>query len=117
MFTKGYVSMATKVSEELAFKRAQFALEQAQSKRAVLVNYSKNKMIKELTGAVETARASELSKLATVERDRSALKRLDDQIRRCKVAPPLGGRVRYAAPIGAGAVVRDGQVIFRIEAD
>lgn len=87
------------------------------SKRVALVNFTKNKMIKELTGAVETARASELSIQAAVERDRSALKRLDDQIRRSKVEAPLGGRVRYVAPVGAGAVVRDGQVIFRIEAE
>ena len=37
MFEKGYVSMATKVSEELTLKKARFALEQAQSKKKVLV--------------------------------------------------------------------------------
>ena len=36
MFDKGYVSMATKVSEELTLKKARFALEQAQSKKKVL---------------------------------------------------------------------------------
>ncbi len=48
MFDKGYVSMATKVSEELTFKKAQFALEQAQSKLKVLTQYTKEKTIKEL---------------------------------------------------------------------
>ena len=36
MFVKGYVSMAQKVSEDLALKKARFALEQAQSKKKVL---------------------------------------------------------------------------------
>jgi hypothetical protein len=30
------------------------------------------------------------------------------------IAAPAGGRIEYAAPIGAGAVVHDGQLLFRI---
>ena len=100
-----------------ALKEARFALEQAQSKRKVLIDYTKNKTIKALLGAVETARARELAKQAVLERERSAFRRLRDQIGRCKVTAPIGGLVRYAAPIAAGAVIRDGQVLFRIEPD
>ncbi len=53
MFDKGYVSAAQKISEELALKKARFALEQAQSKRKVLVEYTKAKTIKELQSDVE----------------------------------------------------------------
>jgi len=104
-----------KISEELALKKARFALEQAQSKRKVLIDYTKNKTIKALLGAVETARGHELARQAVLERKRSAVKRLAEQIRRCKVAAPIDGLVRYTAPIGPGAVVHDGQVLFRID--
>jgi HlyD family secretion protein len=114
MFNKGYVSMATKVSEELALKKARLSLEQAQSKRKVLIDHTKNKTIKALLGAVETARARELRKQAVLERERSAVKNLASQIRRCKVTARVGGLVHYGAPLGAGAVVRDGQLLFRI---
>jgi multidrug resistance efflux pump len=117
MFEKGYVSLFQKVSEELALKKAQFALERAQSRKNVLTHFTKGRTTKELLGSVETARARELSEQAALERERSALKRLSDQIRRCKVEAPSSGRVRYVTPIGAGAVVQDGQVLFRIVPD
>jgi HlyD family secretion protein len=75
MFDKGYVSRATKVSEELTLKKARFALEQAQSKKKVLVDYTKGKTIKELKSEVEKARSNELAKQATWELER--LKQLE----------------------------------------
>ncbi len=62
MFDKGFVGVAQKVAEELALKKAQFALEQAQTKRKVLVDYTKGKTIKELGSALEKARSVELDK-------------------------------------------------------
>ena len=62
MFKKGYVSRATKASEDLSLTKARFALEQAQSKREVLVKYTRGKTIKELRSEVEKARVDELSK-------------------------------------------------------
>ena len=117
MFNKGYSSMAEKVAKELAFKKAEFALEQAQGKKLELLNHTKNKTTRALMGAIETAREGELGKQATLRREESALKKLHDQIGGCKVAAPAAGRVRYDAPIGPGAVVRDGQVLFRIVPD
>jgi hypothetical protein len=114
MFEKGYVSMAEKVAEELALKESRFALEQAQSQRKLLVDYTKNRTIKELTGQMEAARARELEKQAALEREQATNRRLGDQVRRCKVAAPVSGRIHYPAPMGTGAVVHDGQVLFRI---
>ncbi len=62
MFVKGYTSKADAVAEQLALKKARFALEHTQSKLKVLLDYTKDKTIKALTGLVETARASELAK-------------------------------------------------------
>ena len=114
MFEKGYVSMSEKTSNELRLKQARFALEQAQSRKKVLLDYSKEKTIKALTGAVETARGIELAKQAAAESARSAQKKLAGQIGRCKIAAPAGGRIAYAVPLGTGAVVHDGQLLFHV---
>ena len=67
MFEKKYVSQAQKISEELSNKKAKFSLEQAQSKKKVLVEYTKGKSIKELSSEIEKARSDELAKKATLE--------------------------------------------------
>jgi HlyD family secretion protein len=117
MFTKGYSSLAEKISEELALKHARFALEEAQSQKKVLLDYSRARTTKALTGAIESARARELAAQAVLERERSLQKKLADQIGRCKVTAPAAGRVEYAAPFGAGAVAHDGQLIFGVVTD
>jgi multidrug resistance efflux pump len=117
MFEKGYVTLSEKVSEELALKRCRFALEWALGKKKLLIDHSRPKMVKALTGAIETARAHELAKEAALKRERSAQKKLTDQIGRCKVAAPVAGRVEYVGPIGPGAVVQDGQLLLRLIPD
>ena len=71
MFDKGYVSQATKASEELSLKKAQFDLEQAEDKQRVLVEYTKSKTIKELQSEVEKARVDELEKEAAWESEKA----------------------------------------------
>ena len=114
MFVKGYVSASEQTVSELALKQARFALEEAQSHKKVLIDYSKGRTIKALTGAVEAARANELAKQAVLERERSVQKRLRDQIGHCRVAAPAAGRITYTAPIGAGAIVHEGQLLGRV---
>jgi multidrug resistance efflux pump len=114
MFNKGFVTIAEKIGEELMLKKAIYAKEQAQSKLKVLLEYTKNKTIKELESEVEWAKARELAKQAALERAQFTQKKLADQIKRCTIAAPAAGRVQYAAPIGAGAVIHDGQLLFRI---
>ena len=53
----------------------------------------------------------------SLERERSLQKKLVDQIGRCKVKAPSTGRIRYAVPVSAGAVVNDGQLIFHVFVD
>ena len=57
MFERANLS-GGKGPEELKLKMARFALEHAQSKKKVLVDHSKDKTIKALMGAVETARGA-----------------------------------------------------------
>jgi HlyD family secretion protein len=117
MFEKGYVNLGEKLTNELTLQQARFNFELAQSRRKILIDFTKDKTIKSLKGEIETARGRELAKQAALERAKLAHKRLADRIRRCHVRAPAGGRIQYVARIGAGAVVRDGQVLCRIVAD
>jgi HlyD family secretion protein len=125
MYVKGYVSLAQKVSEELALKKARFAKEQAESKKMVLVNYTKDKTIKELESEVEKARSDELAKKATHELESGKEKKLGKQIAQCMIAAPSDGLVVYAndpsrafmsntPQVEEGAQVRERQKIFSL---
>ena len=114
-----------KVSEELALKKARFALEQAQSKKKVLVDYTRDKTIKELKSEVEKARSDELAKKATCELETSKEKKLEQQIAACKILAPSDGLVVYAndptrafmsntPQVEEGAAVRERQKIFSL---
>ena len=125
MYEKGYVSLATRTSEELTLKKAKFALEQAQSKKKVLVDYTKHKTIKELQSEVEKARSDELAKKATFALEDSKEKKLEKQIANCDIKAPADGLVVYAndpnrafgsnqPQIEEGATVRERQKIFSL---
>ena len=80
MFKKGYVSRATLVSEQLNAEKAKFALEQAQSKKKVLKDYTRDKTIKELKSEVKEARDDELAKKATWKREEAREADLERQV-------------------------------------
>jgi hypothetical protein len=71
MFAKGFVGQAQRVSEELAMKKAQFALEQARTKKLVLAKLAKERNTKELQSEVEKARSEELAAKSTWELEKS----------------------------------------------
>ncbi len=71
MFDKGYINMAAKVSEELNLKKAVFSLEQAQTKRKVLVEYSKPKTLATLKAELDKAHADELAEKAKWDREKA----------------------------------------------
>ncbi|MBV8488158.1 MAG: efflux RND transporter periplasmic adaptor subunit, partial [Planctomycetaceae bacterium] len=125
MYEKGYVSRASKVSEELNYQKANFALEQAQSKLNVLENYTKAKTIKELRSEVEKAKSDELAKEQTFQLEKSKEAKLVKQIENCKLFAPGDGIVVYAndpmksfgntqPQIEEGATVRERQKIFSL---
>jgi RNA polymerase sigma factor (sigma-70 family) len=69
------------VSEELNLKKAQFHLEQAMSKRKVLVDYTRDKNIKELTSEVWKAESDELAKKATWELESLKEKKMERELK------------------------------------
>ena len=81
MFEKKYVSEPVKLAEESLLQKCKFVLEQAQSKRHVLVDYTKSKTIKELQIAVEKARLDEAEKEDAWYSERAKATDLERQLR------------------------------------
>jgi multidrug resistance efflux pump len=117
MFQKGYSTKAEKVAADLAIEKAKYALELAQAKRDEPARHTRETTVRKLMAAVEAAREGELTKQAALLRAEAALKKLHQQVDGCKVAAPVAGRIRYDAAIGPGAVLHDGQLLFRIVPD
>jgi RND family efflux transporter MFP subunit len=125
MFKKGYVSKATLVSEQLNFEKAKYTLEQAQSKKNVLLKYTYEKTVKELESDVKKAHSDELAKQATHELEKSKEDKLEKQIANCTLVAPIDGLVVYAndpnrmfgsnqSQIEEGATVRERQKVISI---
>jgi HlyD family secretion protein len=125
MYEKGYVSLATKKTEELNFEKAKFTLEQAESKKNVLTKYTRDKTIKELDSEVKKANSDELAKQATYELEKGKEEKLEKQIANCTLRAPIDGLVVYAndpsrmwgsnqSQIEEGATVREHQKVISI---
>ena len=69
MFDKGYVSLAEKVTNELQLKEARFGLEATQSRKKVLLDYTKERTLKQLRSEAAAAMARELAVQAALERE------------------------------------------------
>jgi hypothetical protein len=80
MDEKGFIPVYPKGVEELSVKKARFALEQARSKKKVLVDYTRPKRIKALKSEVEKARADELAKKAAWELEKSKESALEREV-------------------------------------
>jgi hypothetical protein len=105
------------VSAELSRKKAELAVEQAQSKLMVLENYEKTKHIRELNSNIDKARSDELAKQAAWELEQSKLTRRQ---RRLKGGVPLSDdQKRMLAMLGAVIPVEErlGVKLDQIKAD
>ena len=103
--------------------REQFSLEKTQGQLNLLDNYTKARMIKDLSVKVEERMAVELAKEATLQLERSKESSLEKQILNCKLIAPGDGVVVYANDpsrmgglhqIEEGATVRERQLICSI---
>ena len=86
MFVKGFVSKATVAAEEMTLKKTRFELEQAESKKKVLIEFTKERTIKKLKSEVEKARSDELAKHGSWEQERSKELILEREVNRTRAA-------------------------------
>src|SRR4051794_34834639 len=91
-------------ANKFAVEKARYSLEQAQTKKHMVVTYIRDKTHKELRAAVEKARSDELAKKAKVEVGRAKVKALEATIRPGVVLAPIDGTVVLAKPARLVAV-------------
>ncbi len=102
--------------------REQLALERAQDRMHVLEQYTKDRMVKELTQKVDEQGQEELAKGAALDLQRRKESRLAKQIEDCRLVAPGNGVVVYYNDNGRagqhqieeGATVRERQLIVYI---
>lgn len=126
MFRKGYVSKLELDSQTFAVERAKLELDSATTSRDVLVNFSKEKMLKDLNSKVDIADAKLKSEVEAFKLEESKLKRLEAQLANCVILAPQDGMIVYAneqrgrfgggqgVTIEEGATVREGQSLVKI---
>ncbi len=93
MKDKGYVPVASYTADVLALQKANFMLEQAQTKLNVLQKYTKGKILKEYQSEVNKAVVAEADKQADLEQARTKREAIREQIERCRIVAPSDGRL------------------------
>ncbi|MHB0958627.1 MAG: TolC family protein [Pirellulaceae bacterium] len=125
MFRKGYISALDLASQTFSVERAQLELDSANTAKEVLVKYTKEKTLQELSSKRDSAEALVRSETASFALEESRLKRLEAQLLKCIIMAPADGMVVYAnetdrrgtspqAQIEEGAAVRERQTMLRL---
>lgn len=125
MFRKGYISALDLASQRFSVERAKLELDSAQTAKDVLVRFTKEKMLQELTSRRDAAEAQVAAQEASFALEESRLKRLEEQLPKAVITAPAEGMVVYAnerdrrgmqqqPQIEIGASVRERQTILRL---
>lgn len=127
MARKGFVSSLQREADEFAVERANLDLDAANTRKRVLVEFTKQKMLKELEAKREAAAARLRSDQASLDLEKARLDRLQEQLKNCVITAPKKGMVVYAndarrsrfgggqeAQVEEGAMVREGQALVRL---
>lgn len=124
MSRKGFVTPLQVEADEFAVQRAQLDLDAAKTAKSVLEKFSKAKMLKELEGKRDSAKARERSEDANVELEKGKLDKLTNQLVKTVIKAPQNGMVVYykeasrfgssQSQITEGAVVREAQTLIQL---
>lgn len=124
MARKGFVTPLQVEADEFAVQRAQLDLDAAKTAKTVLEKYSKAKMLKELEGKRDAAKARERSEDANVALEKGKLDKLTNQLAKTVIKAPQSGMVVYykessrfgssQSQITEGAAVREAQTIIQL---
>ena len=130
MVRKGFVSSLQREADEFAVERAKLDLDAANTKKKVLVEFTKLKTLKDLEAKREAASARLRSEQAGLQLEKARLDRLQDQLKNCVITAPKKGMVVFAndsrggsrfgggsgqqSPVEEGAMVRESQALVRL---
>lgn len=125
MFRKGFVTKLQLEADEFAVKRSKLELSQSETKRKVLVDFTKEKMLEDLRSAVKTATSGVMQKQSALSLEKRSLDRITEQFKNCVIVAPKPGMVVYhknpsrwgrstGTQIEEGATVREHQAIVKL---
>ena len=125
MFRKGFVTKLQLEADEFAVKRTNLELLQSETKRLVLVKFTKEKMMEDFKSNVQTATQSVKQKQSALALEKRTLERIGEQFKNCLILAPQPGMVVYhnersrygrssSTPIEEGATVREHQSIVKL---
>jgi HlyD family secretion protein len=125
MFRKGFVTKLQLEADQFAVKRSGLELQQSETKRTVLVKFTKEKMMEDFVSNVKTANQQVKQKQSALALEKRSLERVSKQFQNCVILAPQPGMVVYhnersrygrssAAAIEEGAAVREHQAIVRL---
>jgi len=137
-----YLSLMELQADELALKTAELDLELALGKKKLLVEFTHEKMVKEYASNVDQAKmaldrvkrkasadlvqaeAQLKAKKQEYDRQQARLRKIENQIAKCRVVAPVAGMVVYAStgsgwrsrdePLEEGTEVRERQEIIHL---
>jgi len=129
MVRKGFASSLQREADEFAVERAKLDLDAANTKKKVLVDFTKLKTLKDLIAKREAASAQLRSDQAGLQLEKARLDRLQDQLKNCVITAPKKGMVVYAndsdrgsrfgssgpqGQVEEGSMVRESQALVRL---
>jgi HlyD family secretion protein len=125
MFRKGFVTKLQLEADEFAVKRSNLELAQSETKRVVLVKFTRVKMLEDLRSAVKTATQGVKQRQSALDLELRLLERITNQFKNCVILAPQPGMVVYhnersrwgrsqTAQIEEGATVREHQAIVKL---
>lgn len=124
MAAKGYITATQLEADQFAVTNSRLSLETAETKKRVLENYTKKKMLNQLQGDLGAAEAQMKAHQASFELEEEKLNDLRVQLEKCVVYAPSAGQVVYANEldrrgnvenlIDEGVPVRERQVVIRL---
>jgi len=125
MFRKGFVTKLQLEADQFAVKRSNLELQQSETKRVVLVKFTRVKMMEDFKSNVQTAAQSVKQKQSALDLEKRSLERIGKQFENCIIVAPQPGMVVYhnersrygrssSTPIEEGATVREHQSIVKL---
>jgi multidrug efflux pump subunit AcrA (membrane-fusion protein) len=124
LFARGYVTQLAVDADDFSVKDAEQKLAEARTKKMVLEDYTRKKMLKQLEADIKTTKAKLESEEHSHTLDEEKLADVTAQVEKCTVVAPDYGQVVYAnvtdrrggseTIIEEGGSIRERQVIFRL---
>lgn len=125
MYRKGFVTQLQLEADEFAVKRAKLELQASNTKKKVLVDFTREKMVADLSSKVKTATAKVESENKSLQLEEKKFNRLKQQTKHCIILADSPGMAVYAnersrygrgggVQIEEGSPVRELQTIIRI---